>query len=201
MVALVALQSLGSLPYLDGRFRAVYEGPWCLLHSNWGEVRGPPGLCPGTPAFHTVHLISWQDARPPWSWVPSICRWQLYLPFSTPTTASLDEATHRVVDCIRELRSWMIINKLKFNDDKTVALLLCHPKQQARLDVTTNEGGSSIFLSQEVPATSLPYSIVPWTCMLMWTMYIVLATCTSDWLGPPVICFNKAWLSSWLMPL
>ena len=46
-----------------------------------------------------------------------------------------DEATHLVVNCIRELSSWMIIRKLIFNDDKIVALLLCRPKQRARLDV------------------------------------------------------------------
>jgi hypothetical protein len=68
---------------------------------------------------------------------------QLYLAFSLRTPASMEEAMQRVVACIREIRSWMLTNKLKNNDDKTEALLLCSQRQRSRLDVTTIEVGST----------------------------------------------------------
>ena len=49
---------------------------------------------------------------------------QLYLAFSLRTLASQEVAMQRVTACIREIHSWMIVNKLKCNDDKTVALIL-----------------------------------------------------------------------------
>ena len=68
---------------------------------------------------------------------------QLYLAFNVRTPASVEEAIHRVVMCIREIRAWMATNKLKFNDDKSEALMICNQRQRSCVDVTTIEVGTA----------------------------------------------------------
>ena len=50
---------------------------------------------------------------------------QLYCSFDIN---SPDEALHAITSCISDIRSWMIGEKLKFNDDKTEFLIITSPK-------------------------------------------------------------------------
>ena len=49
---------------------------------------------------------------------------QIYCSFEID---SLDEVLNSISDCISDIRSWMITNKLKINDDKTVFLQITSP--------------------------------------------------------------------------
>ena len=49
---------------------------------------------------------------------------QIYCSFEID---SLDEVLNSISDCISDIRSWMITNKLKINDDKTEFLLITSP--------------------------------------------------------------------------
>ena len=49
---------------------------------------------------------------------------QLYVAFS-PNQPGDDEAAPKAMsDCIRDLRDWMVRDRLKFNEDKTEVLLI-----------------------------------------------------------------------------
>lgn len=98
--------------YLDGRFQAVHINGTTSQESKLkygvpqGSVLGPLIFTLYTAPVGEIirrhglqfHLHA-DDA-------------QLYLTFSLRTPASLEEAMQRVVACIWEIRSWMMINKL-----------------------------------------------------------------------------------------
>ena len=52
---------------------------------------------------------------------------QLYLEFILSDTTSRDNDIHRLELCIKDIRTWMRLNMLKLNDDKT-ELLFIYPK-------------------------------------------------------------------------
>ncbi len=54
-----------------------------------------------------------------------------------------DDAIARVEACVRDIRQWMAINKLKLNDGKTVVLLLRSPSQGGVPDITELTIGES----------------------------------------------------------
>ena len=51
---------------------------------------------------------------------------QLYLEFSLSDTTSRDNDIHRLELCIKDIRTWMRLNMLKLNDDKTELLIIYH---------------------------------------------------------------------------
>ena len=57
---------------------------------------------------------------------------------SSPTTMSRIEA------CITDIRSWMITNKLKINDEKTEFLIISSPRSSVQLDLNVTIGQSVI---------------------------------------------------------
>ena len=61
---------------------------------------------------------------------------QLYLEFSLSDTTSRDNDIHRLELCIKDIRTWMRLNMLKLNDDKT-ELLIIYPKS-SNLDSLPN---------------------------------------------------------------
>ena len=46
-------------------------------------------------------------------------------------------------DCIRDIRSWMLNNNLKLNDDKTEFLIIGTPQQLEKLDIISIRVGDS----------------------------------------------------------
>ena len=67
---------------------------------------------------------------------------QLYVAFNPQTLVPLAVTKQSVVTCIWELCTWIICNRLQFNDDKTKALLLCNQRLCHHADVTTTEVGT-----------------------------------------------------------
>ena len=57
---------------------------------------------------------------------------QLYLLFKPIGAAN---AIERLQSCVRDIRSWMIKNKLKFNDDKTEAMFIGTQQQLKKIDI------------------------------------------------------------------
>jgi len=52
---------------------------------------------------------------------------QLYFSFDLDESLSLDEAIFRVQACVKEIKEWMEVNKLKLNEDKTEYLIMVAP--------------------------------------------------------------------------
>ena len=64
---------------------------------------------------------------------------QLYITFK-PVDST--KAVEKMEQCIDEIRKWMITNKLKFNDDKTEALLIGSPQQLKKVDLQSMSVGN-----------------------------------------------------------
>ena len=87
---------------------------------------------------------------------------QLYVTFNPRTLASLAEAKQSVITCSRELPTWMICNRLQFNDDKTEALLLYNKRLRHHVDVTTIKVGNTSFTFSETARNLGGILILPW---------------------------------------
>ena len=66
---------------------------------------------------------------------------QIYCSFKID---SLDEVLDKVSKCISDIRSWMIMNKLKINDDKTEFLLITSPRANITRDIQISIGQKEI---------------------------------------------------------
>ena len=66
---------------------------------------------------------------------------QLYCTFHADSST---DALARVEACIRDIRSWMIANKLKINDDKTEFLAISSSRSSVKLDSSLTIGNESI---------------------------------------------------------
>ena len=66
---------------------------------------------------------------------------QIYCSFDTE---SLDEVLGSLDNCISDIRSWMITNKLKINDSKTEFLLITSPRSKFTKDIQITIGQSNI---------------------------------------------------------
>ena len=56
---------------------------------------------------------------------------QLYLSFCPYNIANQADAFARVERCIKDIRDWMLSDKLKLNDDKTEFIIIGTPQQLA----------------------------------------------------------------------
>ena len=61
---------------------------------------------------------------------------QLYTSFSA-NQISLKEAVNRMESCLQDVKSWMILNKLKMNDSKTECILIGSYQQLAKINLTS----------------------------------------------------------------
>ena len=87
---------------------------------------------------------------------------QLYCTFDADSST---DALARVEACIRDIRSWMIANKLKINDDKTEFLAISSSRSSVKLDSSLTIGNESI--SQSASCRNLGTSCL--TSMQIWT--------------------------------
>jgi hypothetical protein len=60
---------------------------------------------------------------------------QLYVSFDVSDPSSMDSAKARVLDCVAEIGSWMTLNKLKLNTDKTEIIVLTSAFNREHLSV------------------------------------------------------------------
>ena len=58
---------------------------------------------------------------------------QLYLSFQQDSAMSEADAVNALHSCIKDIRTWMIVDKLKLNDEKTELIVIGSRVQQARL--------------------------------------------------------------------
>ena len=61
---------------------------------------------------------------------------QLYTDFS-PNQVSLNEAVTCMESCLQDVKSWMILNKLKMNNSKTECILIGSYQQLAKINLTS----------------------------------------------------------------
>ena len=74
---------------------------------------------------------------------------QVYISFSPNNKAEQLAVVRNMEDCIRDIRSWMSNDDLKFNDDKTEFLIIGSSQQLGKLDnISIRVGDSDI---QPVP--------------------------------------------------
>ncbi|XP_078363787.1 uncharacterized protein LOC144648005 [Oculina patagonica] len=70
---------------------------------------------------------------------------QVYISFSPNDRAEQLAVVRSMEDCIRDIRSWMLNNYLKLNDDKTEFLIIGTPQQLEKLDnISIRVGDSDI---------------------------------------------------------
>ena len=60
---------------------------------------------------------------------------QLYLAFKPDCALSTNEAISAMEACVREIRVWVLCDKLKINDDKTEVIIIGTRQQLARVQV------------------------------------------------------------------
>ena len=61
---------------------------------------------------------------------------QIYIPFNPKIPGNSESALAKLKDCISEVQQWMLVNKLKLNQDKTEFLLIASPNHHRLLSNT-----------------------------------------------------------------
>ena len=87
---------------------------------------------------------------------------QLYVSFDPKSSGDIASAKLRLTNCITEIRSWMLANKLKLNDSKTELFLIASPRHAeivSHLDVDLKIGGSVITPSSSVKNLGIVFDI------------------------------------------
>ena len=69
---------------------------------------------------------------------------QLYVSFDPKSEEDIATAKSRLPDCIAEIRSWMLANKLKLNDSKTELFLIASPRNASALSNLELKIGESV---------------------------------------------------------
>ena len=82
---------------------------------------------------------------------------QIYLSFKPDSTAGEQDAITALQDCITDIRSWMITNRLKLNDDKTEFMIIVTRAQIDKVNV------SEIVVGQaKVPVVTIVRNLGTW---------------------------------------
>ena len=68
---------------------------------------------------------------------------QLYVSFSRNRSTDADFAIKSMTDCISVIRSWMILDNLMLNDDKTEFLIISTRQQLAKVNINCIRVGST----------------------------------------------------------
>ena len=68
---------------------------------------------------------------------------QIYLSFCPNNIANQKAALARVERCIEDIRDWMLNNKLKLTDDKTVFIIIGTSQQLAKVSINTLRVGTA----------------------------------------------------------
>ena len=76
---------------------------------------------------------------------------QLYLSFNADSACSQNDAVEAMEQCIQAIRSWMIKDKLRLNDNKTEFMIIGTRKQLAKVNIDGLSVGESII----APVTSV----------------------------------------------
>ena len=72
---------------------------------------------------------------------------QIYITFKTFLATQGEASVQTIEACVSALRTWMIQNKLKCNDDKTELLVITSPRLQSKLTINSITIGESVIQS------------------------------------------------------
>ena len=126
-----ALEWLAS--YLSNRsHRVSFEGT--LSESHQLSCGVPQGSCLG-PLLFTVYASKLFDVIK--GHLPHVHAYaddtQLYLSFKADSASSQNNAVASMERCIKDIRSWMVMDRLKLNDKKTEFILIGTKQQLAKV--------------------------------------------------------------------
>ena len=129
--------------YLKGRQQTVLH--WLKnLTTQWAEVWCPAWLCAWAIPVHSIHFPTggvYPSTSPPHSLV---CRWhRIYITFKT-SLVTQGKASVRAIEALSVLRTWMIQNRLKLNENKTEFLVITSPRLHSKLTFNNITMGESI---------------------------------------------------------
>ena len=118
----------------------------------------PPGSCLG-PLLFTMYASKLFEVVK--NHLPNIHAYaddtQIYLSFKPDSTAGEQDAITALHDCIIVIRSWMIADRLKLNDDKTEFMIIGTRAQLDKVNV------SEIVVGQaKVPAVTIVRNLGTW---------------------------------------
>ena len=68
---------------------------------------------------------------------------QIYLSFKPVNQTSQEEALHVIQNCVKDVRKWMLVNKLKINDSKTEFLIIGSKHQLSQITIDSIKIGDS----------------------------------------------------------
>ena len=72
-----------------------------------------------------------------------ILSYQLYASFDIPSVQDELLSKSKIESCITDIKSWMTINKLKLNDDKTEVIIITSPYNKSRHTISNIQVGDS----------------------------------------------------------
>ena len=121
--------------YLSGRSQRVSLSGKCSesLQLNQGV---PQGSCLG-PLLFTLYASKLFEVVK--RHLPSVHAYaddtQLYLAFKPGCASSTEDAVAAMEGCVKEIRAWMLCDKLKINDDKTEFVIIGTRQQLSKVHV------------------------------------------------------------------
>ena len=80
---------------------------------------------------------------------------ELYLVFNPGSDAAQDAAITAMENCLRDIRNWMITDRLMINDEKTEFMLIGTKAQLTKVKNITLTIGESVILPSEEPIRNL----------------------------------------------
>ena len=83
---------------------------------------------------------------------------QIYLSFKPSKARDKENCIRRLKMCISEIKEWMILNKLKLNDDKMEFIVFGSRQQLSKIGkVSINIGRVQITTSRSCKESGIPY--------------------------------------------
>ena len=118
---------------------------WENLTIQWSQVRFPSGLCAWAISVHTIHFLTGGIVhRHGLNILMYADDIQIYITSKTSSATQGKASVQTIEACISALRTWMIQNQLKLNDEKTELLVIASPRLQSKLTVNSITIGESI---------------------------------------------------------
>ena len=140
--AVILMTFLGCTSGLFGSRASSRIGPSCVMASPLKRVVAtlpsthgvPQGSCLG-PLLFTFYASKLFDIK---GHLPHVHTYaddtQLYLSFKPDSAVNANDAVNAMELCIRDLRTWMLHDKLKLNDNKTEFILAGTRQQLTKVD-------------------------------------------------------------------
>ncbi len=93
-------------------------------------------------AKHGIDMLCYADDSQP------------YLSFKPAIPIAEEQAVSKLEDFISDIRLWMLVNKLKLNDEKNTFLLLGRPSKKAKVNLNSFTVGNA-----EIPMSDMAVNL------------------------------------------